>query len=205
MPSERSLHLLSIAGGTAIDSLNALIVARREQPGSLDGRRISIDVLDRDAEAVAFGSSALAALKEEGGPLAGLDVVLRQVPYDWAQPSRLRSVLDEARAEDARMVGSSEGALFEYGSHEEIVGNLEVLGAGVPSGFAMVGSVTRADAPIQRLHRGSRPATRPHGMEVFRALVQRAGWKVTRVIERPFSDHVALTSPNPRTAMPPAP
>ena len=186
------LHLINIAGGTAMDSLNALIIARREQPGSLDGRRISIDVLDRATEAVAFGSSALAALKEEGGPLAGLDVSLRQVPYDWAQPDRLRSVLDEARAEDARMVGSSEGGLFEYGSDGEILGNLQALGT-APTGFTMVGSVTRADAPIQRLHRASHAATHPRGIDVFRALIGRVGWKVTRVIERPFSDHVTLT------------
>jgi len=56
----------------------------------------------------------------------------------------------------------------------------------------MVGSVTRADEPIQRLRATSRAATRPRGLTAFRALAARCGWRVTRAIERPFSDHVVL-------------
>jgi hypothetical protein len=37
------------------------------------------------------------------------------------------------------------------------------------------------------------PKTRPRGSAVFAALAQRAGWKITRAIERPFSDQVVLT------------
>ena len=33
------LRLVNIAGGPAMDSLNALIVLRRDRPGVLDGRR----------------------------------------------------------------------------------------------------------------------------------------------------------------------
>ena len=56
----------------------------------------------------------------------------------------------------------------------------------------MVGSVTRADEPGQRLRETSRAATRPRGLTAFRALAARCGWRVTRAIERPFSDHVVL-------------
>jgi hypothetical protein len=56
----------------------------------------------------------------------------------------------------------------------------------------MAGSVTRADAPIQRLHQTSSVATIPRGLDAFRTLVGRAGWSVMRAIERPFSDHVLL-------------
>jgi hypothetical protein len=52
--------------------------------------------------------------------------------------------------------------------------------------------VTRADRPIQRLRETSQPATRPRGLEVFRALAARAGWRIARAIERPFSDQVVL-------------
>jgi len=56
----------------------------------------------------------------------------------------------------------------------------------------MVGSVTRADEITRRLYRTGGPAVRPRGIEIFRALAARGGWKVARLIERPFSDHVAL-------------
>jgi len=45
----------------------------------------------------------------------------------------------------------------------------------------------------RRLHETSGAAIRPRGMDVFRALVEKAGWKVTRVIERPFSDQFVLS------------
>jgi hypothetical protein len=56
----------------------------------------------------------------------------------------------------------------------------------------MVGSVTRADEPTQRLRQTSSPATRPRGLTSFRALAARCGWRIARAIERPFSDHVVL-------------
>src|SRR5687768_17621620 len=37
------LYLLNIAGGPGIDSLNALILLQREQPGLLGGRRSTVD------------------------------------------------------------------------------------------------------------------------------------------------------------------
>jgi hypothetical protein len=52
--------------------------------------------------------------------------------------------------------------------------------------------VTRADEPTQRLRATSRAATRPRGLTAFRALAARCGWRVTRALERPFSDHVVL-------------
>jgi hypothetical protein len=55
-----------------------------------------------------------------------------------------------------------------------------------------VGSVTRADEPVRRLKESSSAATRPRGLEVFRTLIARAGFGIDRVIERPFSDHVAM-------------
>ena len=101
-------------------------------------------------------------------------------------------MLDDARAAGAVAVGSSEGGLFEYGSDDAILANLTAAREAAPPDFAMLGSVTRADRPIQRLRETSQPATRPRGLEVFRALVARAGWRVERAIERPFSDQVVM-------------
>jgi len=36
-------------------------------------------------------------------------------------------------------------------------------------------------------------AIRPQGIDLFRVLAARGGWKISLVIERPSSDNVALT------------
>lgn len=181
---ERPLRLLEIAGGPAMASLNALILLPREL---LAGRDIAIDVLDLDEHGPSFGRRALAQLQSPGAPLHGLPIAMRHVRYDWRSAAELRPILREAMAEGAILAAISEGALFEYGSDEEIVANLEEL-QGVP----VVGSVTRADEPVRRMMRTSGAALVPRGIDAFRALAARAGREMTRVLERPFSDHVAL-------------
>jgi hypothetical protein len=186
----RAVHFVNIAGGPGIDSLNALILLSR-QPGILSGREISIDVLDLDVSGPAFGEAALSALSEDGGPLRGIRVGFRRIRYDWAKAEDLKPVLNEAHLRGALGICSSEGGLFEYGSDDEILANLQVLRE-CQDVVAVVGSVTRADEPAQRLHQTNRAALRPRGIEAFRILVQRSGWRVVRVVERPFSDQVVL-------------
>jgi hypothetical protein len=188
----RPLRFLNIAGGPAIDSLNTLILLNRKQPGIFAAREISIDVLDLDNTGQAFGARALTSLSQEGGPLHGIRVAFRHVPYNWGEADDLRPVLREAQATRAGVICSSEGGLFDYSSDSEIEENLKVLRA-VPEVLAVTGSVTRADEAIQRIRQMRRAATRPRGLEVFRALVEKTGWKITRAIERPFSDQVVLT------------
>jgi hypothetical protein len=191
-PPERPLHLLDIAGGPAVTSLNALILLRREHERLLAGRHVEISVLDLDAAGPHFGARALRALSAPGAPLAGLDARLERVHYDWSNPTELVPVLEAARASGAVTLAASEGGLFEYGADDEISANLETLRAGTGPSFAMVGSVTRADEPMQRMRRHSRIPTRPRGLSVFGPLVERAGFRLDQVIERPFSDHVTL-------------
>src|SRR5260370_27368773 len=76
------LCLLNIAGGTAIDSLNALILLKRDAPDLL-ARPIQILVLDIAPNAPAFGANALAALNQEGRLLAGFNI-----PFPPQFPSR---------------------------------------------------------------------------------------------------------------------
>jgi hypothetical protein len=191
-PAERPLHFLNVAGGTAIDSLNALILLRREHPALLEGRRVEITVLDLDTAGPHFGARALARLVERSAPLAGLDAHFRRVHYDWSNPTELVPVLEEARAAGAVTLASSEGGLFEYGSDAHILANLGTLRAGTSGEMRVVGSVTRADAPMQLLRTSSPVPTVPRGLDVFRALVEKASFRVERALERPFSDHVVL-------------
>jgi hypothetical protein len=149
-------------------------------------------VLDFDDAGPTFGANALASLSQAGGPLRGLRVDFRHVPYDWTKSADLKPVLTDAQTKRAVVICSSEGGLFEYGSDTEIEENLKILRE-FPEVLAVVGSVTRADEPIQRMRKMGRAATRPRGLEVFRNLVKKAGWTIVRAIERPFSDQVVLT------------
>jgi hypothetical protein len=162
------VRMVNIGGGTAIDSLNALLVKGHQAPAR-------IDVLDLDDEGPAFGAAAAAQLGH---------IDFRHRRHDWRDTAALAGVVAEAPV----TVVSSEGALFEYGSDEEIAANLRAL-RGVPR---VVGSVTRAGPLTDRLLAGGGVAIRPRTLDAFARLAAGAGWDLERSIDRPFSHQVAL-------------
>jgi hypothetical protein len=187
----RRLQFINIGGGTAADSWNALLCLNREQAGLLNDRSITIAVLDIDQDGPAFGASAVGALRTANGPLEAVDVSLHHVEYDWSDPGRLAAVLVDACGSGAACAVSSEGGLFEYGSDAAIGSNLECLRATADDAF-VVGSVTRDGEATRAAQRGSGAATRPRTLAQFDSLCNRAGWRIQRVIERPFSYNVRL-------------
>jgi hypothetical protein len=188
-----TLHLLNIGGGPAIDSMNALILLQKEQPGLLSGRHIIIYSLDLDEAGPSFGARALDALQEESGPLRGLAIDFRHVQYDWSDPRILRKLVNSFDSRDGMIVSaSSEGALFEYGSDEEIEANLKTLYETTSAESVIVATVTRADDMGRLFNRASRAAIHLRGLDAFTALSLRAGWKVTKGIDRPLSHDVLM-------------
>jgi len=188
---QRPLRFVDIAGGPAMDSLNALILINRQRPGILVKRAIAIDVLDLDEAGPAFGQSALAALSLSNGPLHDLRITFRHLPFNWARTEELAGLMKETELENPVTFCSSEGGLFEYGSDEEIVSNLKALRTQSDL-VAVAGSVTRADEPIQQMRMTTTAKTLPRGLAVFRSLISPTGWTLDRVIEGPFSDQVVL-------------
>jgi hypothetical protein len=193
--------LINIAGGPGADSWNALIRLHAEHPAVLAGRKIQIALLDLDDRGPAFGARAFATLRAPGAPLSGLDIGFRHVPYEWSDTDRLRQALDDLHATDAVCAISTEAGLFEYGSDREIVANLETLRIGTAPDTGVVGSVTRDGEPARLSQIASRVTTRPRTLEAFRDLVERAGWIVPHVIERPFSYNVCLGRAASRTPL----
>src|SRR5271165_2470714 len=191
----RRVCLVNIGGGPGADSWNALISLPNVRAELLADREIEIAVMDLDERGPAFGSRALDALRAAGAPLSGLNIRFRHFGYEWSRPERLHDALEELRASDAACGISSEGALFEYGSDDEIASNLRVLHAGTTRDSIVVGSVTREGRPVRASLIASRVATRPRTIEAFRALAEQSGWIVQLVIERPFSYHVRLVKP----------
>jgi hypothetical protein len=174
-----TVHMLNIGGGPAMDSINALILLNRQHPKLLPGRRIRIHVLDPDSAGPNFGSRALTAVRGAGGPLDGLDVTIERVEYDWTDTSRLQIVTDRIDSGEAA-IGSSEGALFAYGTDEVIVENLKVLRESTPRSFVMVGSII-PDGPLHRMAKTMHVLpSRAFDLDGFSALAGSAGWAISR-------------------------
>jgi len=183
------LHLINIAGGPAIDSLNTLMILNRAH-GDLLQRQIVVHVLDLDEAGPFFGNNALAALMADGAPLAGLDVVFDHRRYDWGEPAPLDALLRELGAANAIVAASSEGGLFEYGSDAAILANLETLQAGNVK--LVAGSVTSSDETRRRQITASRFKLVPRGLEGFAPLAALAGYRIAQAETAQLSDQVLL-------------
>jgi len=181
------VHLVNIAGGPAIDSMNALILLR--QRGVDLKRPIVIHVLDRDDAGPFFGRNALAALMADGAPLAGLEIVFDHRPYDWNDTVAPGELLREAGG--AIVGASSEGGLFEYGDDNAVVANLKALRAG--NVRVVAGSVTGNTERHRRNITVSRFKLHPRGLEGFAPLAARGGWRIERSAPAQLSDQVLLT------------
>jgi hypothetical protein len=185
------LHFINIGGGTAIDSLNALLLLQH-RAAYLLARPIRITVFDLDRDGPIFGAHAAAALTGDGRALSGLDLHFRHEPYDWNQVAPLAEAVHGATAGDTLLAVSSEGGLFEYGSDAAIVANLSALSSGHPRAALVVGSVTRPDPALRGRIAGGKFKLIPRGVDGFAPLASRGGFVVTRVRSTPLSDQVLL-------------
>jgi hypothetical protein len=185
------LALINIGGGPALDSINALILLRRDRPALLQ-RPIAIEVLDASPDGAFFGANALAALQAGRGPLAGLDIAMRHHDYDWDRPAVLESLVEKLVAAGAIIAASSEGALFEYGSDQAIVANLRTLRANGAGARLVAGSVTSADDTRRRMIATTRFKLFPRGVAGFAPLAAQAGFRIAKAESVLLSDQVLL-------------
>jgi hypothetical protein len=193
---DQPLHLLNIAGGTGIDSLNTLLLLRKDHADLLRSRRIVIHLLDSDSLGPAFCARAGSALQADDGPLHGLAIEIQHLPYDWASPELLSELTLSLNTQGAVRAGSSEGGLFEYGSDEHILSNLRAFGNASDEVPVMVGTVTRADGAARIFNDAGGAAIHARGLDAFTALVHGAGWRVARCMDSPLSHNVVLEKEN---------
>jgi hypothetical protein len=185
------LSLINIGGGPALDSINALILLRRARPDLLT-RPIAIEVLDANQDGAFFGANALAALRADQGPLAGLDIGMRHHDYDWDRPAALERLVGKLSSAGAIMAASTEGALFEYGSDQAIVANLQALRANRSGVRLVAGSVTCADETRRQMIAQTGFKLVPRGIAGFAPLVAQAGFRIAKVESAQLSDQVLL-------------
>ncbi len=181
-----AIHLVNIGGGPAMDSVNALILLSKEHRPWMANRQAAIHVFDIDRAGPRFGARALAALGGAGAPLEGFDIRFEYVPYDWSEPAVLRDALGRLALAGAAVGISSEGGLFEYGSDEEILANLEVLRDATPRGACCTVSVILDDR-VGRVMKGmSRMGLQLRTVDGVAALAARAGWTLAGTSGRAF-------------------
>jgi hypothetical protein len=190
---QRPLHVINIAGGPAMDAINALLLLVQSSPALLR-RPVVIHVLDLDEAGPFFGRAALAELQRQGGKLSGLDITFRHQPYDWRVTEPLGALIDALHAQDAIVIAASEGGLFEYGNDADVVANLRILSAGGRDVSCVVGSVTRADQMMRRLIAQTPLQLVPRGLDGFAPLAARAGFTIADARPAIWSDLVALRS-----------
>lgn len=182
------LHLIDIAGGPALDAVNALILLKRKRAELLH-RRITIHVLDRNPDGAFFGANALAALKGDDGPLFGLDTSFVPQDYDWSDTGPLAALVADIKRTQGVIAASSEGGLFEYGSDDAIIGNLRVLREGAR---LVAGSVTHDDEIRRRMIAMSGFKIIPRGIAGFAPLAEAAGYEIVSTRTALLSGQVLL-------------
>ena len=192
------LHLVNIAGGPALDSINALIMLARAH-AKLVHRPIAIHVFDAQQDGPTFGARALLALTAPEGPLHGLEVQFQHHAYDWNDTAPLARLLAGLAADGAVIAASSEGGLFEYGTDDAVVANLTALArAGVP---IVAGSVTSSSELRKRMIAQAGFRLFPRGLEGFAPLAERSGYAIAESHTAVMSEQVLL---RPRASVPPS-
>src|SRR5215470_12882309 len=188
-PPDAPLNLINIAGGPALDSINALIMLARAH-ATLLYRPIAIHVFDAQQDGPTFGVRALLALTAPEGPLHGLEVQFQHHAYDWNDTAPLARLLTDLAARGAIIAASSEGGLFEYGTDDAVVANLAALArAGVP---IVAGSVTSSSEVRKRMIAQTTLRLFARGLEGFAPLAERSGYAIAESRTAFVSEQVLL-------------
>src|SRR5262245_24863107 len=183
------LHLVNIAGGPALDSINALIILARAH-AMLIRRPIAIHVFDARQDGPTFGARALLPLTAPDGPLHGLKIEFQHHVYDWNDTAPLARQLAGLAACGAIIAASSEGGLFEYGTDDAVVTNLSALArGGVP---IVAGSVTSSSEVRRRMLAQTSFRLFARGLEGFAPLAERSGYAIAESRTAVRSEQVLL-------------
>ncbi|UCH93587.1 MAG: hypothetical protein JSV88_25400 [Candidatus Aminicenantes bacterium] len=177
---QKKLCFINIAGGAASDSINTLILVQEENQSLLQNRKIEIIVFDVDTESPNFAGQSLEALKAPGCHFHGLDISFNHIKYNWADTGELSNILPGKR--DCILVCTSEGGLFEYGSDEEIINNLDALYDNSPDDMRIIGTfildIDTVDPTMAAMAEESGGALRLPGTEGFKRIIEKTEWKL---------------------------
>jgi hypothetical protein len=187
------LTFINIAGGPAADSINTLILLKKQSPKILDNRKIVIHVLDVNEAGPFFGKNGLNALQEINCPLYGVNAEFKYDCYDWTKSWELKNLLAIDGTENNITAISSEGGLFEYGNDDIVASNLSALASLTKGRVIFAGSVTRDEGPVKELKKTSRVPTVQRSADEFAKLASASGWEIKKNNIGTFSRNVLMT------------
>jgi len=180
-----SLCFVNIAGGTASDSINTLILILKENPALVRDRKIEINLLDIDTMGPQFALGCIEALKTQTHHFHGLDIAFRHTAHDWKDTERLIPLLSNRK--DYIVTCASEGGLFEYGTDEDIIRNLDVLYDHSPDGTRIAGTIVhernKVHATVPALAKATNAGLRFLGVSGLTGVLEKTGWRLERVQE----------------------
>lgn len=179
----KDLCLINIGGGTATDSLNALILIHKSEPELISEIKIELNILDVDDYGPYFACRCAEALISETGVLNGIKLSCRHNSYNWRDVSGLGELLK--RRTEWVSIFSSEGGLFEYASEEDIVNNLRIISQNVRNGTSFSGSVVKDPFNVDPVFSETLDLTtiKPvqYGMEGLKMLAEKSGWSIFNI------------------------
>lgn len=182
----KNICFFNIAGGAASDSINSLMLIKKENSELLKGRKIEITILDTDSFGPDFADRCIAALKGNNGPFNDLDIVVRYIPYDWNDTKKLNDLLSERK--DYLIISSSEGGVFEYCSEEIMLKHLITISENTTETTCISGSFLRDSETVDKgmlyslkFLKNMKPNLL--GVTKFKELVSRTSWKINSLLE----------------------
>ncbi|MGE7859780.1 hypothetical protein ACQKOA_01795 [Bacillus mobilis] len=175
---ERGLCFFNIAGGSAADSINTLILIQESDPELLKGRKIEINILDIDTYGPNFAKRCIDVLKQPGERFYNLDITLHTIHYDWSQSESLLKMSLEYSG--WIQLCSSEGGLFEYGSDSHIIENLNHFFENSPADARVTGSLIFDRAHVNQGYLGFTEfigvQIRYLGLEGLKRILDQTSW-----------------------------
>lgn len=184
--SQEKLCFISIGGGAATDSINTLILILKEDQSLLKNREIEINVLDIDTWGPHFAGRCIEALKAPKCHFFGLDISFNHKNYDWADTGELVDLLSKRR--ECIVMCASEGGLFEYGSDEEIITNLNSLYENSPDDMQIVGDtfhdITTVDPTIPAAVEVCGMSMRFLGKDGLKSILEKTSWELDSIQEK---------------------
>jgi hypothetical protein len=181
----KDLCFVNIAGGTSCDSINTLLVILQKDQELLRNRNIEINVLDIDKAGADFAERSIHALKSGNGKFSSLNISFRYLPYNWNDTSELKNLLKNRK--EWLKICASEGGLFEYGSDEDIISNLNTLYENSGNEMMIAGTILheigKIDAGAKAAMKITSIKARMLGIDGLSTCLEKTKWKLDRQME----------------------
>ena len=184
--SVRDLCFINIAGGTATDSINTLILILKENQSLLKDRKIEMCIFDNDTWGPGFAGQCIEALKAPECYFHDLNIIFNHILYDWADTRELVKFLSKRK--ECIIMCASEGGLFEYASNEEIINNLNSLYDYSPDDMQVIGDtfhdLDTVDPTIPAVKEVCGMSFRFLGIKGLNRIVNETNWKLDFILEK---------------------